>query len=272
MVKNGTSFERACFVPLDGLTKTDKLKLELHAHALFPGRTDKLKLELHAHALFPGRTDKLKLELHALFPGRPSIRKIEWDINKAAFGKLLALFDKDVERAGEKYELMRSKLMKFFRCRGARMPDELADEVMNRAARRVDQGEEIRLETLAEYFYGVAHNVLRESRRNPENIFSSLDTLPPSEHPAENPARLAERITAKREAERRLECLESCVGKLPLETQRLIISYYEEDEGAKIRNRQRIAEAMGIQLNALRIRVHRIRAKLEECVIGCLGR
>jgi len=203
---------------------------------------------------------------------RPTIRKIQWAINEVAFGKLLALFDTDAERAGEKYELMRSKLIKFFRCRGSRLPHELADEVMNRLARRVGQGEEIRRETLAEYFYGVAHNVLRESRRNPENLFSSLDTLPPSEHPTENPVRLAERVTAKQEAERRLECLEACVGKLSPETRQLVIAYYEEEEGAKIKNRQRLAESLGIPINALRIRVHRIRVKLEKCVTECLNR
>jgi len=201
---------------------------------------------------------------------RPTIRKIAWVINEAAFGKLLALFDADAERAGEKYELMRSKLIKFFRCRGCRTPHELADEVMNRLARRIDDGETIRPETLAEYFYGVAHNVLRESLRNPETAFSSLETLPPSEHPKENPVRLAEHITAKRETERRLACLESCVEKLPPETRQLIVSYYEEETGAKIGNRRRLAEAAGIPMNALRIRVHRIRAKLEKCVIECL--
>ncbi len=167
---------------------------------------------------------------------------------------------------------MRSKLIKFFRGRGCSTTHELADEVMNRLARRVDEGEEIRLETLAEYFYGVAHNVLRESLRNPETNFSSLETLPPSEHPKENPLRLADRITEKREAERRLACLESCVEKLPPETRQLVISYYEEEKGAKIGNRRRLAEAMGIPMNALRIRVHRIRAKLEKCVTECLGR
>ncbi len=209
-------------------------------------------------------------------PGVPrrrlTIRKIEWAINEVAFGKLLALFDTDVERAGEKYELMRSKLVKFFRCRGCRAPFDLADEVLNRLARRAEQGEEIRSATLAEYCYGVALNVWRESRRNPENAFSSLETLSPSEHPAENPGRLAELNTAKQESEQRLACLESCVEKLPLETRQLVISYYEEEKGAKIGNRRRLAETIGIPMNALRIRVLRIRTKLEECVTECLSR
>lgn len=167
---------------------------------------------------------------------------------------------------------MRAKLVKFFRCRGGSAPQELADEVMNRLARRVDEGEEIRRETLAEYFYGVAHNVWREFLRHPENAFSSLDALPASEHPAENPGQRAELIAAKRESERRLQCLESCTEKLPPETRQLIISYYEEEEGAKISNRRRLAEALGLPINALRIRVHRIRAKLEKCLTDCLSR
>ncbi len=189
-----------------------------------------------------------------------------------ALDKLLALFDQEPERAGVKYELMRGKLTRFFQGRRCSLPDELADEVMNRVARRAQEGEEIRLDTLADYFYGVAHNVLREFLRSPENAFSSLDVSLPSAHLSVNPDKLEERMAEKYESEQRLECLESCVAKLPAETSNLIVSYYEEEEGAKIRKREQLADSMGIPINALRIRAHRIRAKLEKCVTECLNR
>lgn len=202
---------------------------------------------------------------------RMSSRKKEWILTRGALDRLLALFDADTERAAEKYELTRSKLERFFRSRGCSLSDELADEVMNRIARRVDEGEEIRLETFADYFYGFAHNVLREFLRSPQTAFSSLDTLLPAHQPSLNPDRVADIRAEKEEKEQRLECLESCVSKLPPETRALIVSYYAEDEGAKIASRKRMAEEMQIPINALRIRAHRIRSKLEKCITECLN-
>ncbi|HEY7546903.1 MAG TPA: hypothetical protein VID27_18570 [Blastocatellia bacterium] len=199
-------------------------------------------------------------------------RKKNWTLTREALDKLLALFDPSPERAGEKYELMRKKLIRFFQSRRTSLPNELADEVMNRIACRAEEGEEIRLDTLAEYFYGVAHNVLREFLRNPENASSSLDVLLPTARVAVNPEVLEEQIAEKYQSEQRLECLESCAAKLPAEAREMIVSYYEEEEGAKIKNRRRLAESLGVPMNALRIRAHRIRAKLEKCVRDCLNR
>jgi hypothetical protein len=38
-----------------------------------------------------------------------------------------------------------------------------------------------------------------------------------------------------------------------------------------IRHRQKLADEAGIPMNALRIRVHRLRRKLESCVQTCLS-
>jgi hypothetical protein len=50
----------------------------------------------------------------------------------------------------------------------------------------------------------------------------------------------------------------------------LILDYYREDRGGKIDSRKQLAEKMGLPINALRIRSHRIRVQLEKCVAGCL--
>lgn len=199
-------------------------------------------------------------------------RKKNWTLTKDALDKLLALFDRDPERAGRKYELMRAKLVRFFQSRRLSLPEELADEVMNRIARRLEEGEVIRLETLADYFYGVAHNVLKEFMRSVEKTIPSLDALPHLARHSEHPDHLQERLAERIRSEQRLECLESCVSKLEPETRKLILSYYEEEHGRKVRNRRQLAEAMSIPMNALRIRAHRIRARLEKCVRKCLNR
>lgn len=200
------------------------------------------------------------------------IRKTEWVLTQDAFNRLLALFDSDVERAAEQYECIRAGLIKLFECRGCRAPRDLADEVINRVARQLEEGKEIYPPSSANYFYGVARNVLREHLRHPESALAALDTLPPSEHPSANPAVLTDHLAVRRRREQRLECVETCVAGLPPETRRLVMSYYEGEEGIKIENRRQLAETLGIPLNTLRIRVHRIREKVEQCVTDCLSR
>jgi RNA polymerase sigma factor (sigma-70 family) len=201
-----------------------------------------------------------------------SIRKKDWTLTKEAFDKLLALFDPDPNRAADHYELIRSQIIKFFECRGVFTSRDLTDETFNRVARKIIEGGEIYANSLSSYFYGVARNVLREHLRNPETTTSSLETLAPYEHPAEISSEVKQRRLERQRFEQRLECLETCVQALPPATRRLILSYYEGEEGVKIENRKRLAESLKTTLGALRIRAHRSREKLEKCVIACLER
>ena len=50
----------------------------------------------------------------------------------------------------------------------------------------------------------------------------------------------------------------------------MVLQYYGEEAHGKIGMRKQQAEKLGIPLNALRIRICRIRANLEDCVSECL--
>src|SRR5215216_3042901 len=86
----------------------------------------------------------------------PQRHNKEWGLNEGALNKLLALLDSDPERAGEKYEKIRRKLITFFECRGCASPADQADETIDRVTRRVDEGQPITAEDIPRYFYGVA--------------------------------------------------------------------------------------------------------------------
>lgn len=196
-------------------------------------------------------------------------KKGDWVITEEAFNKLLEHFDEDREEAGEKYEQLRRGLTKFFECRGCFAPADYADETFNRVARRISEGQDVAIGAIQGYCYGVARNVARERHRNPEVQASTLDSLLPSDHPRENPS-LTERQHGERiRTEQRMECLEMCLDELPPESRFLIESYHEGRERAKIRNHERLAEMLGITINNLRVRVHRIRKDLERCVLEC---
>jgi len=156
---------------------------------------------------------------------------------------------------------MRVKLTRYFEWRSCPLPEDEVDETINRVARRIDEGENI--SNLSGYFAAVARLVFMESLRERERTSVPLDDIP--EVPAAQPFPDEER-------EARLQCLDRCLEKLPIESRDLILKYHHSEKRAKIELRKQLADGLGIPLNALRIRAHRIRTSLEECVRGCLSR
>ncbi len=201
-------------------------------------------------------------------------RAREWVLTADAFDGLLACLDPDRERAGERYENLRRKLMKYFECRGCLAPEEYADETINRVARRMSEGKQIWTADPASYFYGVARNVLREYWASPDRDIAALECLPPVAHPPSETDDPLSSDSEKALLARHMDALDHCINELPAESRELLIEYYRGEKGEKIRNRKVLARRLGIPPNALRIRVHRIREKLERCVnesLNCLS-
>ena len=195
----------------------------------------------------------------------------EWELNEEAFHRLLSSLSSDLGQAAEKYEEIRHKLILFFEHRGCPWPQEQVDETINRVARRIAEGEEIRAAEMVNYFYGVAKNVLREYWKGAEREAARLSQLPEMSALTVTPDELHERQAERLRRERCLECLEDCLQALPEETRQLIARYYQGDQGGQVRIRQALAEQLQISAIALRLRVSRIRAKLDTCLTRCLG-
>ena len=200
----------------------------------------------------------------------PRSLKKDWVLSQDAFDTLLARLDGDPERAGQKYEQIRCALITFFECRGCFSPEDHADETVNRVARRLLEGKDIHTENPASYFYGVARNVLREYWDASGRAPASLDSVPPPTIRSHSPHRIQEERSERQLREQRLDCLERCLESLIANDRNLIAAYYQGDTGVKVENRKRLAERLGIPLNALRIRALRIREKLEHCVTRCM--
>jgi DNA-directed RNA polymerase specialized sigma24 family protein len=167
---------------------------------------------------------------------------------------MLCWLDADRERAANRYEEIRRRLIKFFSCRQCAAAEDLTDETMNRVARKVQEGPpHLYVLDAASYFYGVAHNVyLEHVRRKP--------AAPPPPLP-----------TPTEEVEREQACLELCLEKLAPRSRELISEFYREDGQAKIDHRKRLAGRLGLTPNALRIQAHRIRVVLLGCMRLCLA-
>ena len=187
--------------------------------------------------------------------------KKKWVLTQEAFNRLLASLDADCEQAGQKYERIRLKLIHYFAWRGTTFPEAEADETINRVAQKIEAGEEIK--NLNAYFYGVARLVLAESLRIREKEQEAIKRAPLAEVPYKDD---------DSDSARRRVCLAHCLRRLPEESRDLIIEYYQDEQGKKIKRRKDLASRLDIPVNALRIRAHRIRTGLEMCVKECLGK
>ena len=187
----------------------------------------------------------------------------ERESNDNSFNELLAWLHPERESAALIYETLRADLIKIFWWRGCNDPEGMADETIIRVTRRVGEMAATYTGSPTSYFYGVAKNLLHEYDRRRDISLSSQ---------AEQfvlPARLAEEDDS---SERVYECFEKCLKRLEASERKLVIRYYEGQGRAKIDGRKRLAAKLGVDLNALRVRTRRIRAKLRECIEKCLAK
>src|SRR5262245_37324305 len=100
------------------------------------------------------------------------------------FSRLLIWLNADYEVAGEVYEQIRRKLIKIFRHRGSRIPEELADATIDRVSRKVQEIADTYEGDPATYFYGVAQNIYLESLKREPKV-APLPILPAPDPPDE---------------------------------------------------------------------------------------
>ncbi len=180
----------------------------------------------------------------------------------ADFNELLAWLHQDGETAAQIYENVRRNLIGIFRWRGCSDPEGMADETIVRVTRKVGEMAGSYTGEPERYFYGVAKNVLREYGRKRD---TALSTQPEQFVLPELP------LEQDDTTERRHHCLERCLKKLQTSERKIVLRYYEGYTTAKIAKRKKLAAELGVDLNALRVRVGRIRAKLRVCIEECLS-
>lgn len=181
----------------------------------------------------------------------------QWTLSQTSFDSFLSVLDSNRERAGQKYEALRVRLVKFFEWRACQFADDLADETLDRVARKIDSGEQIN--DHVNYAYGVARLVYLETAKKQTKEQAVVIDMP------------VKISTDDNQEDARLNCLERCLQTLPENSRTMILQYYRDNKQAKIDYRKKLAENFALSPNALRIKTLRIRTKLEECVFKCLN-
>jgi len=184
------------------------------------------------------------------------------------FSRLLEWLDDGFDSHGETYLEMRRRLVCYFDRRNRPTAEDLADETLDRIAETLQKDGAIAITPPAKYCYTVARFVLLEDfRRDHKQL--RLDETSWSSVGTTTSARSHEPADIIEVQEQRLECLERGLQELNADQRALVIEYYRDARRQRIERRRDMAKRLGITMNALSIRVSRIRAALEASVESC---
>lgn len=184
------------------------------------------------------------------------------NLTQEEFDDLLLWFSSDRDEAGKAYLRVREGLIKYFRIKGCHDSQVLADETINRLARKLKTMDMSRGLKHSTYFYGFAKNIfleyLAEMRKTPMQL---------------EPQHIAiEDLAADGEGnEARLECLDKCMAELKPEDSKMMIGYFAKDKSEKIEARRLLAGQLNISMGNLHIKVYRLKNALRECLETCLA-
>ena len=177
------------------------------------------------------------------------------------FEALLRVLGPDRDAAGQKYEEFRQRLVRLFRLWGADSPEDAADVTIDRVMVKVAAGEKIRHDNPYVYFHGVARFVFMEGLRA-----RVKDKAAAAEYGVPRASEAHDTVE-----ERKAACLDKCLSRLNEADRAALLEYYDLGQRARIESRQAMADRLGIQVTALRLRMHRERERLRPCVEECSG-
>jgi DNA-directed RNA polymerase specialized sigma24 family protein len=182
-----------------------------------------------------------------------------------AFERLLAWLDADRGRAGEKYRHIHRTLIQIFVWNGCMDAEAWADEVVDRVVEKLPELAAGYKGDPAPYFYGVAKRAVNECRREQ----SARELLPATlASPAPDVGDEEEEKTPSPLD----ECTAECMASLKRTERKLLLRYFRWRGQKKIDAHRDLAEELGLRPGALRVKVHRARARLDECILDCMRR
>lgn len=168
-------------------------------------------------------------------------------LTRDAWNQLLRALDPDAVQAASRYEQLRQHLIGLYRVRGLPCPEDLADQALDHVACRLVRGA-LGEGELAPYLRGVARQIADDAGR-----LRRRERAPDPADPAQLPAWPDDDPLAR---------LCRCLDALPRSDRWTLLEYETGIGYERIRRRKAVAAELGIPMNALRVRVHRLRARV----------
>ncbi|HUE44551.1 MAG TPA: hypothetical protein VMP12_13335 [Candidatus Sulfotelmatobacter sp.] len=197
----------------------------------------------------------------------------DWEPTEKAFQQFLHWLDEGTDSDGQRYLEVRRRLELYFDRKNCVEPTELADETLNRIARKLQENGEISGVGPLQYCYIVAKFVfleaLRTDKRSP--FYRPVTGTNPSNLSGQS-VTLLEADATSEQKEKTADCLQRCLENLSSADRDLIVEYYRGLPRSAIERRAALAARLGLNASALSIRACRVRQRLEVCFLACLKR
>ena len=158
--------------------------------------------------------------------------------------EFLQLLDPDPALANAKYLALSRRLVKFFEWRHCQPADELAQETLTRGFKDLAAGREVFTSDPANFFFGYARNIARETWKGRRH--DALDDV----------AEPVSLVGTAEQVEARL-LLSQCLAMLAPGERDLVTRYYAGESAA-------LCAELRLAPGALRVRVHRIVERLRR--------
>jgi hypothetical protein len=161
---------------------------------------------------------------------------------------LLAIFDPDSVRAEERYAELYYSLLRYFEYYRNCEPQDMAQETLKRGFARLQEGQKITTDNPAGYFFGIARNLVREGW-----------TARPEEPLEEQDLPIGTSLFHDLNSREQEILLQQCLRNLLPEELEMLMAHVE-GKGPEWSRKS------GLRPSVLRLRVYRIRRRLEELV------
>lgn len=162
----------------------------------------------------------------------------------------------DPDEANRRYLSLHRKLEGYFRLRGMIDPVNDADDTIDRAARKIANG--VSVPGVDKFCIGIARNIVRERFRQKKHEDDAFIQFTEDSQNNNNNEEMIEEIT---------NIMRRCFDRLPHDDRDVLQSYCKVPGGiSRPEHRRQLAEKLQSTIEALRIRVTRLRRRLDECV------
>jgi hypothetical protein len=176
------------------------------------------------------------------------------DLTPEILNKLLEALSKDKAAAGLAYTKLRNSLIRFFQIKGDSDPDDSADVTLDRVAVKISQNVEI--PDVTKYSFGVARFVFLERIKLARKDKIAAEGF------------YADKTLTKIEPESDdFLPFRECFNNLTDDEKQILREYFADVPASKLfEQRKNLQIKYNISLNSLRVKVFRLRERLENCV------
>ena len=176
------------------------------------------------------------------------------NLPKNSFAKLLRAFSADESEAATLYLQTRNSLVRFFQLRGDFDPNEAADVTFDRVQLKLEQNTFV--DNISKYCFGVARFIsLERFRLETRQKHAGLEF-----YADENKYEIEEDNDG-------LALMKECFGSLTDNEKEFLRSYFVDLPFSHLTaHRDQYAAKHNISVNGIRVRIFRLRQRLENCV------